>query len=202
VSAAQGSSTTVSRSDIRFIQHLPKRVTLPCASVKPNLRLPSSSARSSVSPHLEEGFQQGPYNSARVFNTVPTIQQGFQYGPSNSTGISKGSLKFNRDLKRDLKVHRRGLTTPRAWAHAAAARATPPGRGISTGNLEFNSGFNTVLTIQQRFQYGPYDSPGVSKGSLNATGGASPRAGGPRARRRRRPRRRRRRLWWNPKVGW
>jgi hypothetical protein len=38
--------------------------------------------------------------------------------------------------------------------------------GVSTGHWKFRRDFDTVLSIQQGFQKGPYNPTGVSKGSL------------------------------------
>jgi hypothetical protein len=41
-------------------------------------------------------------------NTVLKVQQGFQQGPLSSTGISTGSLKFNRDFNRLVEIQQAG----------------------------------------------------------------------------------------------
>jgi hypothetical protein len=52
-----------------------------------------------------------------------------------------------------------------------AARAGAPGCGVSTACLKSKRGFNTLLKIQKGLQYGPYNSPGISTGSLKLTMG-------------------------------
>jgi hypothetical protein len=43
--------------------------------------------------------------------------------------------------------------------------------GVSTGHWKFRRDFDTVLSIQQGFQQGPYNPTGVSKGSLQLNRG-------------------------------
>jgi hypothetical protein len=75
---------------------------------------------------------------ARAMHAHTTWQGGHQQAPSNPTGVSKGTLEFNRGLKRFLNFN----------------------RGFKRV-LGIQQGFEKVPKFQQGFQKGPWNSTGV-----------------------------------------